>query len=51
VATRQRGRGKQSGVEVEADFTFVFAVRDDKISEWRIFVHESQALEATGLRQ
>jgi uncharacterized protein len=50
VATRQRGRGKQSGVEVEADFTFVFTVRDGKITEWRIFVDESQALAATGLR-
>jgi ketosteroid isomerase-like protein len=50
VATRQRGRGKQSGVEVEADFTFVFTVRDGKITEWRIFLHEDQALAALGLR-
>jgi uncharacterized protein len=46
VATRQSGRGKQSGVEVEADFTFLFAIRDGKIAEWRIFVRESQALAA-----
>jgi ketosteroid isomerase-like protein len=50
VATRQRGRGKQSGVEVEAEFTFVFTVRQAKVTEWRIFVRESQALEAVGLR-
>jgi ketosteroid isomerase-like protein len=49
VATRQRGRGKQSGVEVEANFTFVFTVRRGKIAEWRIFVHESQGLAAAGL--
>jgi ketosteroid isomerase-like protein len=49
VATRQSGRGKQSGVEVEAGFTFLFAVRDGKIAEWRIFVRESQALAAAGL--
>src|SRR5215207_9193378 len=49
VATRQRGRGKQSGVEVEANFTFVFTVRRGKITEWRIFVHESEALVAAGL--
>jgi ketosteroid isomerase-like protein len=50
VATRQSGRGKQSGVEVEADFTFLFAIRDQKIAEWRIFVRESQALAAAGKR-
>jgi ketosteroid isomerase-like protein len=49
VATRQSGRGKQSGVEVEADFTFVFTIASRKIREWRIFAHESQALAAIGL--
>lgn len=51
VATRQSGRGKQSGVEVAADFTFVFAIARGKISEWRIFVEESQALAAVGLAE
>jgi ketosteroid isomerase-like protein len=51
VATRQSGRGKQSGVEVEAEFTFLFTVRHEKITEWRIFVRESQALEAAGLAE
>jgi ketosteroid isomerase-like protein len=50
VATRQSGRGKQSGVEVEADFTFLFAIRDAKVAEWRIFVRESQALAAARAR-
>jgi ketosteroid isomerase-like protein len=50
VATRQSGRGKQSGVEVEGEFTFVFTVRDGKVTEWRIFLDESQALAETGLR-
>jgi uncharacterized protein len=49
VVTRQSGRGKQSGVEVEAAFTFVFAVRGGKIAEWRIFVREDQALAAAGI--
>jgi uncharacterized protein len=49
VTQRTRGRGKQSGVEVEMDFSFVFTVRDAKISEWRLFVQEDQALEAAGL--
>jgi ketosteroid isomerase-like protein len=47
VATRQRGRGKQSGVEVEAEFFFTFAVRDGKIAEWLIFTDEPDALAAT----
>jgi ketosteroid isomerase-like protein len=51
VATRQSGRGKQSGVVVEADFTFVFAVLDGKITEWRIFVDEGQGLAAAERRQ
>ena len=50
VTTRQQGRGKQSGVEVDAEFTFAFAVREGKIAEWRIFLREDQALEAIGLR-
>lgn len=47
VATRQRGRGRQSGVEVEAEFFFTFAVRDGRVAEWRIFVDEDKALAAT----
>ena len=51
VATRQRGRGRQSGVEVTMEFTFAFTVRGGKIAEWRIFVQQDQALEAVGLRE
>jgi uncharacterized protein len=51
VTTKQGGRGKQSGVEVEMEFTFVFTVRDEKIVEWQIFMHEDQALEAAGLSE
>jgi ketosteroid isomerase-like protein len=51
VTTKQGGRGKQSGVEVEMEFTFVFTVRDAKIVEWQIFMHEDQALKAAGLRE
>ena len=46
VATLQRGRGKQSGVEVEAEFFFTFAVRDSRIAEWRIFADEDDAVAA-----
>jgi ketosteroid isomerase-like protein len=51
VATQSRGRGKQSGVEVQMDFTFVLTVRDGKVVEWEIFVNEDQALEAAGLSE
>ena len=46
-----QARGKTSGVEVEMEFTFVFTVRDEKIVEWQIFMHEDQALEAAGLSE
>ena len=51
VATRQRGRGRQSGIEVTMEFTFLFTLQDKKITEWRLFVHEAQALEAAGLQE
>jgi ketosteroid isomerase-like protein len=51
VATRSRGRGPQSGVEVTMEFTFAFTVRDGKIAEWRIFARQDQALESVGLRE
>ena len=51
VTTRQGGRGKESGVEVAAEFTFVFTVRSAKIVEWQIFMREDQALEAAGLSE
>ena len=51
VGQRSSGRGKQSGVEVDMDFSFVFTLRERKISEWRLFISEEQALEAAGLRE
>jgi ketosteroid isomerase-like protein len=51
VATRQSGRGKQSGVAVQMDFTFLFSLRDEKITEWRLFLHEAEALDAAGLSE
>jgi uncharacterized protein len=51
VVTRQRGRGRQSGIEVDIEMTFVFTVLDKKIVEWQLFMHEDQALEAAGLSE
>ncbi|HEX4187851.1 MAG TPA: nuclear transport factor 2 family protein [Solirubrobacteraceae bacterium] len=45
----QRGLGKGSGAPIEADVTFLFTVRHGKITRWRMFHSEQQALEAVGL--
>lgn len=47
---RTLGRGKQSGIEVDMEFSFVFTLRDQKIIEWQLFLREDQALEAAGLK-
>jgi ketosteroid isomerase-like protein len=49
--TRQVGRGKGSGVEVEADFAFVFTVRQGKLMRWQMFTSREEALEAAGLAE
>jgi ketosteroid isomerase-like protein len=46
VNTSQGGRSKETGIEVTALFTFLFTLADKKITEWRIFLRESDALEA-----
>jgi ketosteroid isomerase-like protein len=51
VTARTSGRGKQSGIQVEMVFSFIFTVRDEKIVELKIFMREDQALEAAGLRE
>ena len=51
VTTRQGGRGKLSGIEVDMEITLVFTVRDKKIVEMQIFMREDQALKAAGLRE
>jgi ketosteroid isomerase-like protein len=51
VTTRQGGRGKQSGIQVEMEIMFVFTVRNEKIVEMQIFMREDQALEAAGLKE
>jgi ketosteroid isomerase-like protein len=44
VETVNRGRGKDSGVDVEMPFTFLFSIRDGTITEWRIFMRRDEAL-------
>jgi hypothetical protein len=33
------------------EFSFVFAIRDAKITEWQLFVREDEALKAAGLSE
>jgi ketosteroid isomerase-like protein len=51
VTSRTGGRGKQSGVDVARNFSYLFSVRDAKIVEMRIFMREDQALEAARLQE
>jgi ketosteroid isomerase-like protein len=46
VSLRQRGRGKGSGIAMDAEVHFVFTVRGDKLTRWRMFPSEREALDA-----
>jgi ketosteroid isomerase-like protein len=49
VFLRYRGRGSESGAEVEASITHVWTVRDGKAIRLRQFLDRATALEAVGL--
>jgi ketosteroid isomerase-like protein len=52
VATvRLRGRGRGSGIEVDARFYDVYKLRDGKIVRMDQFTEQSEALEAARLRE
>ena len=44
-----RGRGRNTGIEVEGRFFQVYAFRDGKVVRWEEFSQRSEALEAAGL--
>ena len=46
-----RGRGRGSGVEIDARFYEVYTLRDGKIVRMDQFTERSEALEAAGLRE
>lgn len=50
VTVRQRGRGKASGVEVEAVHTFVHTLEAGRLVRWQMFTSREQALEAVEMR-
>jgi ketosteroid isomerase-like protein len=49
IATRVKGRGKGSGVEVGARGASVWTVRDGKIVKGKLFQSKAEALAAVGL--
>jgi ketosteroid isomerase-like protein len=49
VTLLNRGRGKESAIPVESQFTHVFSIREGKIVQWRIFMREQEAVQAVGL--
>ena len=51
VMLHLRGRGRGSGVEIDARFFDVYTIRDGKIVRMDEFTVRSAALEAAGLRE
>lgn len=49
VRFHQRARGAGSGVPVDADFWFTYAIEDGKIRRFTIFPDRERAFEAVGL--
>jgi ketosteroid isomerase-like protein len=46
--TRQHGRGRDSGIEMEFDVYFVFHARDELMTRLEMFFSREQALKAAG---
>ena len=51
VTARHRGRGRESGVSVDARFYEIYSLRDGKIVRVDEFAERIEALEAAGLRE
>jgi ketosteroid isomerase-like protein len=51
VTSRQRGKAKSSGVEIDTEFFNVLTLRDGKIVRFDMFFDRAEALEAVGLRE
>jgi hypothetical protein len=52
--TRHRGRGRESGIEVDVDFWAVWTLNDDGLAtrlEWYLDHEVAEAREAAGLRE
>jgi ketosteroid isomerase-like protein len=51
VAARVHGHGLDSGVPIDEKLWMAGRVRDGRVTWWRNFVSEAEALEAVGLRE
>jgi ketosteroid isomerase-like protein len=51
VFTRQSGRGRESGVQIEIHFFQLWTIRDGRVRNIEFFRHRADALEAAGLRE
>jgi ketosteroid isomerase-like protein len=50
VVSKQSGRAKGSGIEVETHYAVLYEIHGDKITRMCIYSEPAEALEATGLR-
>ena len=49
--TRHRGRGRESGIEMDFNVFYVQRLRDGKLARLEMFFSREQALEAVGLSE
>ncbi|MGH2993752.1 MAG: nuclear transport factor 2 family protein [Solirubrobacterales bacterium] len=51
VASKQHGRAKGSGIEVETHYAVLYEIRGDKITRMTLYSEAAEALEAAGVRE
>jgi uncharacterized protein len=51
VITRESGRGKGSGIEVDQVVFHLARLRHGKVVHWKLYLNRAEALEAAGLRE
>jgi ketosteroid isomerase-like protein len=49
VVGRARGTGRQSGIELDQRFAFVWTIRDETLCGFQLYQRRDEALEAVGL--
>jgi ketosteroid isomerase-like protein len=51
IVFRQRGTGRESGVQIERDFFAVYDLKESKVVRYRQYESREEALEAAGLSE
>ena len=51
VVSTQRGRARGSGIEITAQYAYLFEVRNGELSRMGLYSDPDEALEAAGLRE